>query len=213
MEGLDVVKPIRRLFVAMLLLLVSLLISPPTTYSQGAVAPKQLLESKTVSSKASSMGQRSKTMQSQSAQSATKVSPTRPAFVQGEVLVKYKMSASSVTISSLNASLGSTKIKNIGRTGVEQLKVRAGLSVENAIVEYQNQPEVEFAEPNYIYHIDSTTPNDTSYSKLWGLNNTGQTVNGTTGTSDADIDAPEAWDITTGSSSVIVAVIDSGVDY
>src|SRR5262249_48878129 len=48
-----------------------------------------------------------------------------------------------------------------------------------------------------------------SFSSLWGLHNTGQTG----GTPDADIDAPEAWDVTTGSSSVVVAVIDTGVDY
>ena len=52
-------------------------------------------------------------------------------------------------------------------------------------------------------------PDDPDFSELWGLDNTGQTG----GSSDADIDALEAWDITTGSSSVVVAVIDSGIDY
>ena len=51
-------------------------------------------------------------------------------------------------------------------------------------------------------------PNDPFFDQLWGLHNTGQTG----GTADADIDAPEAWDVTTGSSAVVVAVIDSGVD-
>jgi subtilisin family serine protease len=52
-------------------------------------------------------------------------------------------------------------------------------------------------------------PNDPSFSRLWGLNNTGQTG----GVADADIDAVEAWDTTTGSRSVVVAVVDTGIDY
>ncbi|MBM3887636.1 MAG: peptidase S8, partial [Verrucomicrobia bacterium] len=52
-------------------------------------------------------------------------------------------------------------------------------------------------------------PNDTRFAQEWGLHNTGQTG----GTADADIDAPEAWNIVTGSPSVVVAVIDTGVDY
>ena len=63
-------------------------------------------------------------------------------------------------------------------------------------------------EPDYRLSINST-PNDPRYSEQWGLHNTGQ--NG--GTPDADIDAPEAWGITTGSSEIVVAVIDSGIDY
>lgn len=55
----------------------------------------------------------------------------------------------------------------------------------------------------------TVTPNDSSYSQLWGLHNTGQTA----GTADADIDAPEAWEFSTGSADVVVAVIDTGVDY
>lgn len=52
-------------------------------------------------------------------------------------------------------------------------------------------------------------PNDASFGTLWGLNNSGQSP----GTSDTDINAPEAWETTTGSRNVVVAVIDSGVDY
>ncbi len=55
----------------------------------------------------------------------------------------------------------------------------------------------------------SALPNDPSFSRLYGLNNTGQTG----GLADADIDAAEAWDVTTGSRSVVVSVIDTGVDY
>ena len=63
-------------------------------------------------------------------------------------------------------------------------------------------------EPDYRLSIDST-PNDPRYPEQWGLHNTGQ--NG--GMPDADIDAPEAWDITTGSSEIVVAVTDTGIDY
>ena len=67
---------------------------------------------------------------------------------------------------------------------------------------------VEYAEYNFIHHA-ALTPNDPRFDELWGMHNTGQTG----GTPDADIDAPEAWDISTGSTEVIVGVIDTGVDY
>jgi subtilisin family serine protease len=82
------------------------------------------------------------------------------------------------------------------------------MAVEDAIQRYKRNREVLYAEPNYIVHIDNT-PNDPSFPDLWGLNNTGQGG----GTVDADIDAPEAWDLTTGSSSVVIADIDTGIDY
>jgi subtilisin family serine protease len=69
---------------------------------------------------------------------------------------------------------------------------------------------LEFAEPDYFYSIIAT-PNDTYYGLLWGLNNTGQTVNNDPGTSGADIDADLAWDVTTGSSTVVVGMADSGI--
>ncbi len=82
------------------------------------------------------------------------------------------------------------------------------LSLVDAITRLQASGQVDYAEPDYPLSIDAT-PNDSSYNILYGLHNTGQSG----GTSDADIDAPEAWDITTGDSSVVVAVIDTGVQY
>ena|GEM_PF-2823172 len=64
------------------------------------------------------------------------------------------------------------------------------------------------AYPNHIYTAQFI-PNDPQFPEQWGLHNTGQTG----GTPDADIDAPEAWDISQGSAKAVIAVIDSGVDY
>ncbi len=69
------------------------------------------------------------------------------------------------------------------------------------------------AEPNQVGFFDATLPNDAGFAEQWALNNTGQEIQGTYGTAGADIDAPEAWDTTTGLSDIVVAVIDTGVDY
>lgn len=69
--------------------------------------------------------------------------------------------------------------------------------------------EVAYAEPDYIVYAFETYPDDASFSQLWGLHNTGQSG----GTADADIDAPEAWDMAVGTTNVLVGVIDTGIDY
>jgi serine protease len=83
-----------------------------------------------------------------------------------------------------------------------------GASVQNAIRSYLKNPEVLYTEPNYIRTVEGF-PNDPQFASQWGLHNTGQPG----GTADADIDAPEAWDLTAGSDDVIVAIIDTSVDY
>ncbi|MGA9519887.1 MAG: S8 family peptidase [Myxococcaceae bacterium] len=75
----------------------------------------------------------------------------------------------------------------------------------------RNDPSVEYVAPNVVYHL-LARPNDLSADD-WGLDNTGQTVQSSVGKADADIDAPEAWAIRSDASNVVVAVIDTGIDY
>jgi len=82
------------------------------------------------------------------------------------------------------------------------------VTVPAALAALRADPAVRIAEPDYAVRHQAI-PNDPDFSKLYGLHNTGQDD----GLTDADIDAPEAWEVTTGSKSVIVAVIDTGVDY
>jgi subtilisin family serine protease len=92
-----------------------------------------------------------------------------------------------------------------------------GQSLEKVVAEYNHNPDVEYAHPNYkLYALN--TPDDSLYPLQWALNNTGQMYppggwSFPPGTSGCDINAPEAWGIYTGSSDVVVAVIDTGVDY
>ena len=89
-----------------------------------------------------------------------------------------------------------------------------GMTVAQALALYGQDPNVEEASPNVIVHA-FLTPNDSSFaSAQWNFHNTGQTINGTAGTVGADIAATQAWDVETGTShDVIVAVLDSGIDY
>jgi PKD repeat protein len=108
-----------------------------------------------------------------------------------------------------HGSLGSRVARRFRKTGIQLVKLRSGLSTKEAIELYKKDPNIEYAEPNYKLYAVAVYPNDVLGYQLWGLHNQGQDG----GTPDADIDAPEAWQTTTGSGDVIVAVIDTGVDY
>jgi hypothetical protein len=71
---------------------------------------------------------------------------------------------------------------------------------------------VRYAEPDYVLEA-SGVPNDPSFGLQWGLQNTGQSVGGTSGTAGSDEGVVPAWNVSTGSSSIVVAVTDTGVDY
>jgi subtilisin family serine protease len=112
---------------------------------------------------------------------------------------------------SVHNLVGAASVRKTGIDEFDRVKLPPGVSVQEAIRTYQANPDVEYAEPNYIVKTVAI-PNDAKFSQQWGLHNTGQTVNGVTGSAGADIDAPDAWNVAQGSASVIVAVIDTGID-
>jgi subtilisin family serine protease len=131
------------------------------------------------------------------------------AYVPGEILVGLKEGTTFNSIKAINAQLGTKMSHQFNIINAYHLRLPPKVNVSDAIAFYRRQPAVAYAEPNYIFHLNATTPDDPHFYRLWGLDNTGQTG----GTPDADIDAPEAWDITVGSEKIVVAVIDTGVDY
>jgi hypothetical protein len=130
-------------------------------------------------------------------------------FKPDELLIKFK-TASASSINSVIEGFKATILHHFRMIDVYHVRLPENLTLTAALDLFRNNAQVEYAEPNYIYNIGApTTPNDPLFNGLWGLHNTGQTG----GTLDADIDAPEAWDIRTGNKSIVVAVIDTGVDY
>lgn len=133
------------------------------------------------------------------------------AYKEGEIIVKFKTGVREGQRYSIHNMVGAASVRKIGIEGFEKVKLSPGVSVQQAIQTYQANPDVEYAEPNYIVKA-ALVPNDAKFNQQWGLYNAGQTVNGVKGSAGADIDAPDAWDITQGSAAVIVAVIDTGID-
>ncbi|MEW5986003.1 MAG: S8 family peptidase [Chloroflexota bacterium] len=133
----------------------------------------------------------------------------RPLYVEGEILVRFKPGTAASEIDALNAKFQTQTIKHFTINDVYHLQLPAGQSVDAAIQAIEKEPAVLYAEPNGRYYLGlANIPNDPRFNEMYGLNNTGQTG----GTPDADIDAPEAWDLTTGSHDVVVSVIDSGIE-
>jgi predicted outer membrane repeat protein len=95
--------------------------------------------------------------------------------------------------------------------GLQLIDVPKG-RMEEALKTLRKNPNIRYAEPDYLITL-SQIPNDPLLPELWGLRNTGQTVDGDPGTAGIDIRAPEAWQVWTGDASFRIAVIDSGVDY
>jgi Subtilase family/Viral BACON domain/Putative binding domain, N-terminal len=123
--------------------------------------------------------------------------PQAAPYVDGELLVKTDRLVSAQSLANANRKIGAVKIQDFDLIGWQRVRLPEGLSVKDAIALYSSMPDVVSAQPNYIYRI-SVVPNDASFGSLYGM---------------AKIQAPAAWDSTTGSAAVIVAVLDTGIRH
>jgi len=127
--------------------------------------------------------------------------------VAGEVLVQFRHAASERAARAAHSFVGATAVQRFKQVKVDRVRVPHGWTVDETVSLYQLDPDVEHAEPNYYRHA-SATPNDPRFNLQWSLHNVGQTG----GAVDADMDGPEAWDQETGNPSVVIAVLDTGMD-
>ncbi|MES2354388.1 MAG: S8 family serine peptidase [Pseudomonadota bacterium] len=128
-----------------------------------------------------------------------------------QVLVKFKATATSSNIQSIMHRHDIDRDDGVGGGGVRRFHSRTK-NISSLLSDLKGQAEVEYAEPDYIVR-HTAAPNDPGFGQLWGLQNIGQSIQGVAGAAGTDIAAVSAWDVSVGSRSNVVAVIDSGIDY
>ncbi len=125
-----------------------------------------------------------------------------------ELIVRFAPGVNAATRARVLANAGCRQTRRFRLLrDLALVRVQAGTRMQDAIQRLSASQAVQYVEPNYIVTA-AAIPDDPRFPELYGLDNTGQTG----GTPDADIDAPEAWDQQTGT-DVVVAVIDTGLDY
>lgn len=134
--------------------------------------------------------------------------------VAGEVLIKTFVGASSADVRAIEALADADRdevLSQMPSGSIRRIHSRS-LTTEALVAALAHNPHVEYVEPNYLVYAIAT-PNDPRYGELWGLKNIGQVIQGVAGKAGADIKAEGAWDVTTGTSTVVVGVVDTGIDY
>jgi thermitase len=135
---------------------------------------------------------------------------SQSSHVTGQIIVKFRDTGAAL---GLLRQQGLSEGAGIGSTGAHVIKVPAGKE-SSLIAALSRNPAVEYAEPDQLVTADTA---DQYFPRQYALQNTGQSYTNTAGTlsvaggtADADVDAVEAWNVTTGS-GIRVAVLDSGV--
>ena len=150
-------------------------------------------------------------------------------YIPGEVIVKFKSGHSKSFLANKSAEFYDSRLMQLSAGEFGVLKVKNKSSIESIIRVLSDEPAIEYAEPNYLYRainqrLDISDilagTSDPKYSKLWGLKNTGRNEpqssggnSSSTGIADADINAERAWSLSKGDKNIVIAVIDTGVDY
>ncbi len=147
-------------------------------------------------------------------------------YMPGEILVKFKPKASIAAVNHFISTQGHSALTTHKTNSFTHVKFNMLIDVQATLNDYRNNPDVEKAQPNFIYHT-STLPNDPLFSQMWSAKNTGQTIAKTSTGKNAplasnnppgnfsgnDMDLENAWSINTDCRSVVVAIVDSGVNY
>lgn len=149
-------------------------------------------------------------LHAQTAPLAANLAPTPSAkYAPGRVLVRFRSGRSQAARSAAHLAAGAVSTTRVQHVpSLELVRLSDPQGVQQALASYRRNPDVLYAEPDYIIHADVTAPNDPFFTLLWGMNNTGQ-QNGTPG---ADIGALQAWGLSTGSNNVVVGILDTGIN-
>lgn len=139
-------------------------------------------------------------------------------YAPNQVLVKFNPGVGAAARALTAQNNGAQAMQALGHQPDFVLaQLAPGQTVAQAVSAYASDPNVAYAQPNYIYHA-LAVPNDPQYGQLWAAKNTGQTIATgtyapTTGTAGNDMNLESAWNIQTDCSTVVVAVVDSGINY
>jgi thermitase len=136
-------------------------------------------------------------------------------YAPDQILVKFKPGITSYDIRTTVNAYQVRKIKKIPVLDIYVLKIPEYMNVEEMLHVLSINPDVEYATPNYRTYITAVIPNDNLFNWQYALYNQGQEIGlpGPSGKSSADIKAPAAWEETEGDEGVVVAVIDTGIDF
>jgi len=141
----------------------------------------------------------------------------RPTHVPGEVLIRFAKGNADRELTQTLAAMGHPAGPT-DRSGRQRIRLNPATSVVEAIAYLQGLNGIDIVQPNYLYY-PAVMPNDPGIGELWAARNTGQTVTGANylfsnpGQPGADMGLEQAWNVQTDCRGVIIAVIDSGVDY
>jgi subtilisin family serine protease len=127
------------------------------------------------------------------------------------VLVRFERGVSAAERADARDDAGASFEQSLPLARLQLVDPDPGVTAAEVVARLERSDDVVYAEPDAPRHAFMFT-NDTFRNLLWGMRNTGQSANEVSGTPDADIDADEAWDLTTGDASVSVGILDSGVE-